>query len=965
VWVFGDDRQHWLKGIPVLGGIWFLGAASDRLWFALDHAIPAWDPADYLTGALIYWKALQTPQWFSGSWWTDFWQLSSKIPPLVYISTSPFLSFFGLGADQSSLVLLLYSGILLAAVYLLGSFLFNMRVALWAAGLCVLMPAMYRSRLEFLLDYPLAAMVTLCFASLTIWRSSGQRRGGEKVESVSETETVEETNLEGSKNLLQPKDSWLFIVRRSPFAFSRLPCLRLPAVFRRSPFLLRLSPLLPWFLVALFGITLGFALMTKQTAALFLLVPILWLTGECIWQGQWGRLAQLGFGILCSLPIWLPWYRTNWLLILTSSKRATIDSAIAEGSPPLWSLDAWTLYLRQLPGMASWPVVVIALVGLVCFWRRSRIGNQWLDNRDYVPIPRMDREREYWASRRIFTWLLVFMVGGYVLSSLNPNKDDRYVVPYLPVFSVMLAYGLTLLPRSWRLVRWGTVSLASVFMIATLFPIFAGAIPSSQSDARFNFPYTGTPYPHEQVIEEVIRTAPYLRSTIGVLPSTPTINQHNFNYYGLLKNLQVYGRQVGTRKSQVFQDRRSLAWFLTKTASQGSIRNTEAQTTIVKAVEQGKDFKLDKTWPLPDRSLLKLYHRRVLPVEVKPIANPETEATPSLPLRLEQVTVPEQAPPGKPIPVTYQWSGRWDALQSGLMVLTWKRQSFAPELNQDLIQDSNQNSIQDSLQNSTPALSQPSLQSSKPASKEQGSQRWFHDHAIAKGELYPDVPWQKQRSSHFQVIERMAMLPSGNTTPGIYALEATYINRQTGQSIQIPVPETALEITPNAAPTLAPELDLVTQLRNLAHTLPQGTKALSRISDEINRINQYDPVQDYLVQVQQATHYRLQQEPENRQFAYTLALATVLKRQVGPAIAALDRITQLDPRNPFAYAYLAFVNLYDFRPQSAQRALDKALAINPKSPEIQALNGIAALMRGNLVQAWQALQAYQQAEKKG
>ncbi|MEC4988498.1 MAG: hypothetical protein SAJ37_07095, partial [Oscillatoria sp. PMC 1068.18] len=101
----------------ILAVIWLLGAIGDRLWFILDHAPPSWDQADYLNGAMNYWQALQSPQWFNGEWWHNFWLLSSKIPPLTYIATSPFFHFFGVSADTATLLLLVYSAILLLSIY--------------------------------------------------------------------------------------------------------------------------------------------------------------------------------------------------------------------------------------------------------------------------------------------------------------------------------------------------------------------------------------------------------------------------------------------------------------------------------------------------------------------------------------------------------------------------------------------------------------------------------------------------------------------------------------------------------------------------------------------------------------------------------------------------------------------------------------------------------------------------------
>lgn len=894
----GKNQRLWVRGLKPLGLIWLLGAIVDRLWFAIDHSVPSWDQADYLTGALNYQQALRTAQWFSADWWTQLWQLSSKIPPLVYISTTPFLNLFEGGFDQSTLVNLLYSAVLLGSVYALGVCLFSVSVGLWAAGLCLLMPGLYRVRLDYLLDYPLAAMVTLCFACLTLWRQNPGK---------SEIKAIDERSPKTSSLPAETLTDRLILMARWLYYYCR--CYLLP-IFNR----------LDWLLAIAFGITLGLAFMVKQPALLFLLVPIAWAGFEVLGQRAWIRVAQWLLALLVALFIFLPWYRTNWLLILSSSKRATIDSAIAEGDPSLLSLDAWTFYLRYLPAMVSLPILLLGLAGFLFFWRRSRVCSQLSDREDYAPKTKNYRQQTYEASRRSLGWLLLFCVSGYLLSSLNINKDVRYVVPYLPVLAVMLAYGWTLLPKHWKPVRWGAIGLAIVLMAYNILPLKPNI--GLRNPLAYHPAYLGAAYPHAEVVAEVIKAEPYLRSTIGVLPSTPQINQHNVNYYGNLRDFQVYGRQVGTRLKQVEQDAQSLSWFLTKTGNQGSIRKQDAQTAIAQTVEQSGDFAIHKTWKLPDDSTLQLYKRRVPLLEVSPLIGvgreqPLEKSPSKIPtISLDQVILPDQAPPGKPIPVTYRWSGNWDTLKNGLVLLTWRRQ--------DAVKGK--------------------------------SDRWLHDHAIGMGSLALSSPATK--ASAYQVVERMAMLPPATTAPGIYTLDVTYLHRQSGRKVSFAVPKVSFRINPAAAASPAPELDFNTQLRSLGSTLPQGMKAMDAAFTEIGRINQYDATQDYVDQTRQAMEFRLQQEPKNLNFAYTLALANILKRRVEPAIASLQKVIQLDPKNPNAYAYLAFVELYDFRAREAQAALKPALKLAPKSPEIQALNGVASLMRGNLVQAWQHGQKY-------
>lgn len=803
----------------ILTIIWSIGAIVDRLWFALDRSIPAWDEADYLNGAMNYWHALQTPEWFNGEWWQSLWLLSSKIPPLTYIATVPFFNLFGQSEDSATLLLLLFSAILLVSVYSLGKAIFNARVGLLAACLCQLLPGLYRYRIEFLLDYPLTAVVTLSFCCLTIWK-------------------------------LQK--------------FSRLS----------------------WLWAVIFGIAFGIALMVKQTTLLFLIVPLLWVLGCSLIRKQWDKLVQLIFAFCCSTLIFGWWYKTNWLLILTSGKRATIDSAIAEGDPALNTLDAWVYYLKILPLLLGWHLL---LIPLVCFFI-------YLIKKRQLPIVTFQHK-----------WLIIFLVGGYLISSLNINKDARYILPLLPVLSLFLAAGILSWTGRWQnYIRAGTVALAFLLTILNLFPLPGAILAQIISPRVQHYPYSGKPFPHQQVIEKIIQTEPYLRSTLAVLPSTATINQHNFNFYGVRENFQVYARQVGVREKDVQKDGRSLDWFLTKTGDRGSV--PKAQAAMVQYIETSPDFRLQNSWQLPDESILKLYHRIKPIVEVKSLSNYAEK------VRLEKINVPDRVPPGVPIPITYTWSGSWKDLESALVLLTWKN--------------------------------------------ENNSSQWLHDRAIGMGKLQRG--YSIELANNFEVIERTAMLPSADVAIGSYHLEATYLNRNTGETYPIVAPKITVNIDPTAPIPFAPELDLVSQLRVNASKLNQGEKALDSIFAETARINQYDPVQDYLKQAAITLNYRLenQQQGDKLNWAYGITLAKVLQRDIQGSIAALKQAIELDKNNPYNYAYLAFVYLYNWQPIKAEKALKPALEINPNLQIIRALDGIAALMQGNLLKAFAILSKF-------
>ncbi|MEO1431890.1 MAG: phospholipid carrier-dependent glycosyltransferase [Cyanobacteria bacterium J06633_8] len=848
----------------ILTTIWLFGVICDRVWFFFDKSIPQWDQADYLTGSLNYLQAIQNLDLLNGEWWQNLWLLSSKIPPFTYIVTGFLQSAYGKGYDEATLIMLGFSAVLIFSVYGLGKILFGDTVGLWAAALCQVMPGLYRYRLEFLLDYPLAAIVTFCFFCLTVWFFTGYKNTTFRKQNNNLTNTSLPLSLSPS---LPPSPPLLYTI--------------------------------------LLGLSFGLALMVKQTALFFLITPIIWVVITSIRKGLWGRILQLiaAFGLSTLLFGW--WYRTNWLLILTSGKRATVDSAIAEGEAPLNTIQAWTFYWHQLPSQVSLPLLLIPILALLLYWGKAK----------------KQRRREGVELSTALKWLAIFLIGAYILSCLNPNKDFRYVLPYLPVLSVFLAYGLTRFQGTLgKRIRWSTFGLAILLMLFNLFPIggIAGYwLTEALSNKVQHYPYVGEKFPHTQVIKQIIKTEPYLYSTLGVLPSTPQINQHNLNYYGALQNFQVYGRQVGTKKSFVKQDAGSISWFLTKSKKQGSV--PKSQKIITKIVEENGDFELNNSWNLPDGSILKLYHQKNPPVVVEKIGElPDKEREGrnnnnnnnnnnnkiKNKLSLEKVELPEIAPPGKPVPVTYIWEGNWEELKNGLMLLTWK--------NAD-------------------------------------NSKWIHDHAIALGKLYP---YGIKPVGKFQVTERIAMLPPADIKNGNYTLEATYLNKLTGETYPVNSSQTTLQIDSQATAIQAPELDLSTQLRSLAATLPQGIKALNKVFYEIGRINQYDPNQDYLVQTRKALEYRLQQK-QNLKYAYSIALTNILQRKPQPAIASLQRVTQLDKNNPYAWAYLAFVQLYDFQGAAAEKSLEPALEELPDVTEIQALSAVAALQQGKLIQVWQ------------
>ena len=668
-----------------------------------------------------------------------------------------------------------------------------------------------------------------------------------------------------------------------------------------------------WAWIWLFGLSYGLALMTKQSALLFLLVPLAWVTLTTLWQRRCERLLQLLVGGLTTLAVMWPWLSVNWLFQFSILGNTNVASAQAEGDPMLDSLAAWTFYWQDLPSAVSWGLLIVPLVGIL-FWAVGLLpGRKSSLQLDGTPMGRL--------------WLLAYIVGGYVLWSAIVNKDLRYIAPVLPAIAVLLAWGLACWWRKWPWVTSATLLVGTLTALLTLFPTGLPTLDWLTQRLAPNatyYPYLGDRYPHAEVIAQVAQAQPYQLSTVGGLQSTAVFNQHNVSYYGKLADYQVYGRQVGSRPSQHERDLRSLSWFY----AQGAIAAPwpppptpeDEQAQLVQKLEASPEFAIDRTWDLPNETRLYLYRRQQFPVTVT--ALPDDACAAAVP-RLNRVEVPAQVPPGQPMPVTYEWIGRWQALNTGLALLTWE----------------------------PTATTTPNLERS-----------WIHDHGIGLGTLRPH-PIQAQQTvlspadinpdGCFQVVERTATLPPATAQVGPYRLVGRYADTDQGLSHPLTIPPTTVALDPQVAPVPAPDVDWVTQLRELSRLLPLGPNYLAEVFDPIGRLNLYDPTQSYLVQAEESLQRRWESPADAVNYGYGLVLAQVLQLKVNEAIASLELLAQQDADNPYVHAYLGFVNLYAFHPRAAQAALEPALAMAPDSPEIQGLSALASLMQGNVWGAWQ------------
>ncbi len=491
-----------------------------------------------------------------------------------------------------------------------------------------------------------------------------------------------------------------------------------------------------------------------------------------------------------------------------------------------------------------------------------------------------------------YLWLLLYCLGGYVFCSLATNKDSRFILPIFPVLSIFIAYSFNLFQTTWaKRLRWATVGITGLIIFINLF-----AIPGT--DNLLKVPYIGyglihktdlrSEFPHQQIIKEIRHDRPYLKSTIGMLASSRDLNAENLNLYGSMADFQVYARYfVNSATAQpplIEKDLKYLNWYITKTGENGYINSK-----LLPTIEQNPQIELDRTWQMPDQSTVKLYKRKSIPILVEPITEDIQK------IRLEKIMISPS--PAIAVNTTYQLSGDRDLLQNGLLLLTWQSNDHI----------------------------------------------WHHDRAIGLGNLY----LQHTNMQSFRVTENSAMLPPQKLPLNEYRLTATYLDRQTGKTFPLTVPE--IEVKSTIDNSFVP--DSIAKLQQLSQLFAQGK--IDPVFSEINTLNQYDPTQDYLNQAQQAIKYRIEQGESQLDLKYTLALTQVLQRQIEPLLDNLTKITQVDSQNPHAWIYLGFVRLYHWQPQAAETAFQMAAKLPSPPPALATLRIISALFRFDLIQAWQ------------
>ncbi len=330
------------------------------------------------------------------------------------------------------------------------------------------------------------------------------------------------------------------------------------------------------------ALAIGAAVLVKQSALLVLVPPCLWAAGTGLVRR--GRRLQVLMALGIAVGIALPWLRHNWIMTLGGTNRAVIESAALEGDPDPFSLASLFWYPPLLPAQLGVPMVVVGLAGAVlALWRRRRC---------LLPLAPL---APGWG------WLIGCALGGWLFTTLSPNKDPRYIAPVLPLLVLLLSLGWWALVL-WLRARWGRTAALSALGLGLIGS--AGSTALQRAEALEREP----PFPMAALMGDLRQRVGTAPTTVVVIPTTGDVNQNNVTVFGRTGGGEIVGREIGKREEEHPLVLGKAEWLLLATGDQGTHREVSRQ--LSRAVRSDGRFALVRSWPWSQGRQIELWQRR-------------------------------------------------------------------------------------------------------------------------------------------------------------------------------------------------------------------------------------------------------------------------------------------------------------------------------------------------------------------
>ena len=129
---------------------------TNFIWLSIDETPPSWDAAAHIRSTVL------VNQWLTGKFWGNFVDLIRAFwgyPPLLYFVGGLWSLVIGVGVARISILNTVFLVITAVGVYKLAKEVLDNREAIWAVVIFCLMPVIYDTSRNFILDLPLLGWV--------------------------------------------------------------------------------------------------------------------------------------------------------------------------------------------------------------------------------------------------------------------------------------------------------------------------------------------------------------------------------------------------------------------------------------------------------------------------------------------------------------------------------------------------------------------------------------------------------------------------------------------------------------------------------------------------------------------------------------------------------------------------------------------------------------------------------------
>ncbi|MBN1596630.1 phospholipid carrier-dependent glycosyltransferase [candidate division FCPU426 bacterium] len=342
----------------------------------------------------------------------------------------------------------------------------------------------------------------------------------------------------------------------------------------------------------LYGAALGLGLLDKWSALFFLCFPplIQAVTATLQKHEQRGRIwlnVLFIYGVAALLAA--PWYGVHFITLVKNTSSYVHARGVLENDPALTSPAAWFYYLGSLFRQTSIPLGLALLFG--CAWLCLR--------------------------RKQAAWMIVWLALPYLILTFIRNKDDRYIIPLLPLACLAGAIWLKDLrkPVRERLLLLLVLALLLQMAYSHLGPQ-AGWLHTLASHRIAQVPLVNSwapdkrSWPLDAILADVEHQSQQLRRKpiLRVVPDHAYFSRVTFV-------VEQTRRQAGVQLSGINNWPMFTDFAVSKTGSLGLDFNVERPRRIdlmlqIESRALNPRFELVQRYALPDAAEALLYRRR-------------------------------------------------------------------------------------------------------------------------------------------------------------------------------------------------------------------------------------------------------------------------------------------------------------------------------------------------------------------